>query len=65
MQPRSIAGFLLCREYLIVLNPHASSYTVGYSVKTANRIAPQNVSKFDILNRIAELEAKRQRSCRY
>ncbi|HDH7807214.1 terminase small subunit [Raoultella planticola] len=50
---------MFCREYLIDLNATQAAIRAGYSVKTANRIAAQNLSKLDIQNRIAELKAKR------
>lgn len=50
---------MFCREYLIDLNATQAAIRAGYSVKTANRIAAQNLSKIDIQNRIAELKAKR------
>lgn len=50
---------MFCREYLIDLNAKQAAIRAGYSVKTANRIAAQNLSKLDIQNRIAELKTKR------
>lgn len=50
---------MFCREYLIDLNATQAAIRAGYSVKTANRIAAQLLSKLDIQNRIAELKAKR------
>lgn len=50
---------MFCREYLIDLNATQAAIRAGYSVKTSNRIAAQNLSKVDIQNRIAELKAKR------
>lgn len=50
---------MFCREYLIDLNATQAAIRAGYSVKTANRIAAQNLSKIDIQNRIAELKTKR------
>ncbi|MCX9003871.1 terminase small subunit [Citrobacter portucalensis] len=50
---------MFCREYLIDLNATQAAIRAGYSVKTANRIAAQNLSKLDIQNRIAELKKKR------
>ena len=50
---------MFCREYLIDLNATQAAIRAGYSVKTANRIAAQNLSKLDIQNRIAELKTKR------
>jgi len=50
---------MFCREYLIDLNATQAAIRAGYSDKTANRIAAQLLSKFDIQNRIAELKAQR------
>lgn len=50
---------MFCREYLIDLNATQAAIRAGYSVRTANRIAAQNLSKLDIQNRIAELKAQR------
>lgn len=50
---------MFCREYLIDLNATQAAIRAGYSVKTANRIAAQLLSKLDIQNRIAELKAQR------
>lgn len=50
---------MFCREYLIDLNATQAAIRAGYSVKTANRIAAQLLSKLDIQNRIAELKSKR------
>ncbi|HGH3391156.1 TPA: terminase small subunit [Citrobacter freundii] len=50
---------MFCREYLIDLNATQAAIRAGYSIKTANRIAAQLLSKLDIQNRIAELKAKR------
>lgn len=50
---------MFCREYLIDLNATQAAIRAGYSVKTANRIAAQLLSKLDIQNRITELKAQR------
>ncbi|MGH1498209.1 terminase small subunit [Yersinia proxima] len=50
---------MFCREYLIDLNATQAVIRAGYSVKTANRIAAQLLSKLDIQNRITELKAQR------
>ncbi|WP_145569308.1 terminase small subunit [Yersinia mollaretii] len=50
---------MFCREYLIDLNATQAAIRAGYSVKTANRIAAQLLSKLDIQNIIAELKAQR------
>lgn len=44
-----------CEEYLIDLNATQAAIRAGYSSKTANRIAAQNLSKLDIQNYISEL----------
>lgn len=48
-----------CEEYLIDLNATQAAIRAGYSKKTANRIASENLSKLDIQNYIAELKQKR------
>ena len=50
---------MFCREYLIDLNATQAATRAGYSAKTANRTASENLSKPDILSRIAELKAQR------
>lgn len=50
---------MFCREYLIDLNATQAAIRAGYSVKTANRTASENLSKPDIQNRIAELKLQR------
>lgn len=50
---------MFCREYLIDLNATQAAIRAGYSDKTANRTASENLSKPDIQNRIAELKAER------
>jgi len=50
---------MFCREYLIDLNATQAAIRAGYSDKTANRTASENLSKPDIQNRIAELKAQR------
>lgn len=50
---------MFCREYLIDLNATQAAIRAGYSVKTANRTASENLSKPDIQSRIAELKAQR------
>ena len=50
---------MFCREYLIDLNATQAAIRAGYSVKTANRTASENLSKPVIQNRIAELKTKR------
>lgn len=50
---------MFCREYLIDLNATQAAIRAGYSAKTANRTASENLSKPDIQTRIAELKAQR------
>lgn len=50
---------MFCREYLIDLNATQAAIRAGYSVKTANRTASENMSKPDVQSRIAELKAQR------
>lgn len=49
-----------CEEYLIDLNATQAAIRAGYSKKTANRIAAENLSKPDIQLHLQEL--MRQRS---
>ena len=48
---------MFCREYLIDLNATQAAIRAGYSAKTVNRTASENMSKPDIQSRIAELKA--------
>jgi len=48
---------MFCREFLINLNATQAAIRAGYSDKTANRTASENLSKPDIQNRITELKA--------
>ncbi|EPL9570915.1 terminase small subunit [Providencia rettgeri] len=50
---------IFCREYLIDLNATQAAIRAGYSEKTANRTASENLSKPDIQLRISELLKKR------
>ncbi|MFP1749196.1 terminase small subunit [Lonsdalea quercina] len=50
---------MFCREYLIDLNATQAAIRAGYSEKTANRTASENLSKPDVQSRIAELKANR------
>lgn len=50
--------FRFCEEYMIDLNATQASIRAGYSKKTANRIASQNLSKLVIQNFISELKNK-------
>lgn len=45
-----------CRNYIIDLNATQAAIRAGYSPKTANRIASENLSKLDIQERISELK---------
>jgi len=47
------------REYLIDLNATQAAIWAGYSVKTANRTASENLSKPLIQSRIAKVKSKR------
>lgn len=50
---------MFCREYLIDLNATQAAIRAGYSEKTANRIATENLSKPVIQKRVAELKQER------
>ncbi|EIW8636490.1 terminase small subunit [Klebsiella pneumoniae] len=50
---------MFCCEYLIDLNATQAAIRAGYSAKTANRTASENLSKPDIQSRIAELKEQR------
>lgn len=45
-----------CEEYLVDFNATQAAIRAGYSVKTANRIAAENLSKLDIQKTIQELQ---------
>ncbi len=47
-----------CEQYLIDLNGTQAAIRAGYSPKTANRIASENLSKPDIKQKIIELQVK-------
>ena len=49
------------QEYLVDLNATAAAIRAGYSKKTANRIASENLSKPDIQAAIQEAMQKRQK----
>ena len=50
-----------CLEYIIDFNATQAAIRAGYSERTANRIASENLSKLDIQNCIAKLrESKEQ-----
>lgn len=48
-----------CLEYLIDLNATQAAIRAGYSADTARVIGPENLSKPDIAERIAEMQAER------
>lgn len=48
-----------CQEYMVDLNATQAAIRAGYSEKTANRTASENLTKPDIQNRISELKSKR------
>ena len=48
-----------CIEYIIDLNATQAAIRAGYSVKTANRIASENLSKPDIQKKIQKLQQDR------
>lgn len=50
---------LFCEEYLVDLNGTKAAIRAGYSPKTANRIASENLSKLDIQEYIAFLKQNR------
>lgn len=47
-----------CREYIIDLNATRAAIRAGYSEKTANRIASENLSKLDIQEKNTAVAAK-------
>ena len=49
---------LFCKEYVIVLNATQAAIRAGYSEKTARQVGSLNMTKVDILDRIAELRKK-------
>jgi phage terminase small subunit len=49
-----------CEEYLIDLNATQAAIRAGYSEKTANRIASENLSKPDIQGHLQQLQKKLQ-----
>lgn len=51
-----------CEEYLIDLNGTQAAVRAGYSVKTANRIANQLLSKLDIQEKLKELMSLRSKA---
>jgi phage terminase small subunit len=50
---------MFCKEYLIDLNATQAAIRAGYSLKTAQRIGSENLSKPLIAERIQELMNKR------
>lgn len=59
MQKLSAKQEQFCREYLVDLNATQAAIRAGYSPKTANRIASENLSKPDVMERVAELKRER------
>jgi phage terminase small subunit len=59
MQKLSAKQEQFCREYLVDLNATQAAIRAGYSPKTANRIASENLSKPDIMERVALLQRQR------
>lgn len=49
-----------CEEYVIDFNATQAAIRAGYSKKTANTIAAQNLAKLSIQNYIKELQKKRE-----
>ncbi len=47
---------MFCREYLIDLNATQAAIRAGYSAKTANRTASENLSKPDIRPELPNLK---------
>lgn len=56
---------IFCQEYVVDFNGTRAAIAAGYSKKTANRIANQNLSKLDIQNRIKELTQKKVKRIEY
>ena len=52
---------MFCKEYLIDLNATQACIRAGYSVKTANRIGTENLSKPVIKKEIDRLKAIREK----
>jgi len=50
-----------CKEYLVDLNATQAAIRAGYSEKTANVIAAENLSKPYIAERVAELKEERSK----
>ena len=51
---------MFCREYVVDLNGTQAAIRAGYSEKTANRIATENLSKPVIRDFIDELQSTRE-----
>lgn len=49
---------MFCRQFVVDFNGTQAAIRAGYSKKTANRIASENLSKHDICAFIAELQKK-------
>lgn len=56
---------IFCQEYITDFNGTQAAIRAGYSAKTANRIANQNLSKLDIQARIKELTQKKVERIEY
>jgi phage terminase small subunit len=52
---------MFCKEYLIDLNATQACIRAGYSEKTANRIASENLSKLVIQEEISRLKLEREK----
>lgn len=59
MEKLTVKQERFCTEYIIDLNATQAAIRAGYSVKTANRIASENLSKPDIQRKIQELQQER------
>lgn len=51
-----------CEEYMLDLNATQAAIRAGYSVDTARQMGAENLSKPDISDRIAELQAERSKT---
>lgn len=59
MEKLTVKQERFCTEYIIDLNATQAAIRAGYSKKTANRIASENLSKPDIQRKIQELQQER------
>lgn len=53
-----------CEEYLVDCNGRQAAIRAGYSRKTANQIASQNLAKLNIQNRIREMQQEASKRLR-